>query len=61
MFSLVITLLKFKAAKFAMEGAIEKAHSIAKSHSLALSIAPPLETLQITADLNFKSFVTLLF
>ena len=46
-----------------MEGAIERAHSIAKSHSLALSIAPQLETLNIkfTAELNFKSFITLLF
>ena len=30
-----------------MEGAIERAHSIEKSHSLALLIASPLQTLQI--------------
>ena len=40
-----------------MDGAIERAHSIAKSYLLALSrLRHPLETLQIfTEDLNFKS------
>ena len=48
----VITLLKFKPAVnlqcFLMGGAIERANSIAKSHSVALSrLRLPLKTLQI--------------
>ena len=46
--NIVITLLKFKSAVFLMGGAIERANSIAKSHSVALSrLRLPLETLQI--------------
>ena len=44
----VIKLLKFKFAVFLMGCAIEREHSIAKSHSVALSrLRLPLETLQI--------------
>ena len=41
----VITLLKFKSAVFLIGGAIERANSIAKSHSDALSMRLQLETL----------------
>ena len=65
-FNKVITLLKIKSASefavFLIGGAIERADSIAKSHSVALSrLRLQLETLQlITADLIFKSVINLL-
>ena len=61
----VIKFLKFNCNEFSvflMGGAIERAHSTAKSHSVAISrLRLPSETLQIfIADLNFKNFITLL-
>ena len=45
-----------------MEGAIERAHSIAKSHSLALSrLRLHYKQCKFTADLNFKSLITCYF
>ena len=46
---------------FLIGGAIERAKSIAKSHSVALSrLRLKLETLEFTADLNIKSVTILL-
>ena len=45
-----------------MEGAIERAHSIAKSYLIALSrLRLNYKHCKFTAELNFKSIIALLF
>ena len=45
-------------ALFPMEGSIERAHSVAKFHLVALSLLP-LKAMQIRCRFELKSFITL--